>query len=290
MNDEVGRAIEQISWIVLTMGDRRGPLAAAVASIPRPDHVETEVIVVVNGARDAVLPEGVRSVKLAENLGIPGGRNEGASVAHGTLLFFLDDDATVADPALVERCTRRFADEPDLAVVSFRIADPETGDTSQRHVPRLGRRDPNESVDVTSFLGGACVVRAVAFREVGGLPAEFFYALEETDLAWRLIDAGWRVAYDGVSVVHHPKTEIDRHSDATRITARNRVLLARRRLPWMLAPMYVADWFLLTLARTRQFSSLWSGTREGLRATVDREPMQWRTVWKLTRLGRPPVI
>ncbi len=272
------------------MGDRPSELAAAIASIPRPEGVGQEVIVVVNGAPSAVLPPGVRRVDLVENVGVPAGRNRGARQAAGDLLVFLDDDASVADPELVGRLLERFAVEPDLGALGFRIVDPDGGGTLGRHVPRLGRGDPDRSGDVTSFPGGACAIRARAFHGVGGLPDEFFYALEETDLAWRLIDGGWRVAYDSAAVIHHPPTEVTRHRAAVRLTARNRVLLARRRLPRVLAPVYVADWFALTLVRTRQLRELWRGTLEGLRATVDRRPMRWRTVWTLTRLGRPPVI
>ncbi len=280
----------RVSWVLLTMGDRPAELAAAVASIPAAAGVEHEVVVVVNGRADAVVPDGVVRVDLEQNVGIPAGRNRGAQHATGDLLVFLDDDAVVQDPGLVARTVARFAAEPDLAAVGFRIVDPDGGGTAARHVPRLGRGDPERSGDVTSFPGGACAVRAAAFHAVGGLPDPFFYALEETDLAWRLIDAGWRIAYDGDAVVHHPRTEIERHGSATRLTARNRVLLARRRLPWILGVLYVADWFAITWLRTRRIGELWQGTREGLEGPVDRQPMRWRTVWTLTRLGRPPVV
>ncbi len=275
------------SWILLTMGDRPDELAAAVASIPRDGH---EIIVVTNGAPGAVLPDGVIRIDLAENVGIPAGRNEGAARATGDTLVFLDDDAQVAPGDGVGRALTRFDTEPDLAVVGFRIADPATGATARRHVPRLGRSDPSRSGDVTSFLGGAVAIRRAAFESVGGLPAAFFYSLEETDLAWRLLDAGWRVAYDADAVVHHPPTSIARHAEGARRTARNRVLMARRLLPAPLAPIYVTTWFVLSLVRSRTLGPLLDGTRDGLRAEVDRQPIAWRTVLTMTRLGRPPII
>ena len=143
-----------------------------------------------------------------------------------------------------------------------------------------------------------CVDEAVAaareaFEQLGGLPGAFFYALEETDFAWRCIDAGWRVFYDAEALVHHPKTEVARHGSATRLTARNRVLLARRLLPWPLVPVYIGNWFLITGLRSRRRRVMrehWAGTREGWVTSVDRAPMKWRTVWRLTKLGRPPLF
>ncbi|PAX82539.1 glycosyl transferase, partial [Streptomyces albidoflavus] len=77
-------------------------------------------------------------------------------------------------------------------------------------------------------------------------------------------------------------------------TARNRVWLARRRLPAVLIPVHLALWTLLMTARLRSPSALkawWGGFFEGLRTPCGpRGPMAWRTVWRMTRLGRPPVV
>ncbi len=290
---EPDRPIDEASWIVLTMGDRRDDLARAVGSIPTTGASQTEVIVVVNGAADVQVPSGARVIELPENVGIPAGRNAGAEAATGGLLLFLDDDATVVDDGLVKRTIAHFRSEPELAVISFRIADPTTGETARRHVPRPGRRDPSQSGPATSFLGGACAIRRSAFQQVGGLPADYFYALEETDLSWRLLDAGWRVHYDGQVAVHHPRTEISRHGFSTRLTARNRVLLVRRLLPWPLGLVYLANWFAITMLRGRRLQTAkdhMAGTREGFARPVERCPIRWKTVWRLTRLGRPPII
>ena len=99
-----------------------------------------------------------------------------------------------------------FAADPGLGIISFRIADPDTGVTQRRHVPRLRAADPMRSSRVTTFLGGANAVRTKVLAEVGGLPDEFFYAHEETDLAWRALDAGWAIDYRADMVLHHPTT------------------------------------------------------------------------------------
>lgn len=280
-----------ISWILLTMGNRPDELASALASIrSTAGAASIELVVVANGATSPVtVHDDVVLVELDENVGVPAGRNAGAARARGDIIAFLDDDAEAVTPELSERIVAAFDADPALAVISLRIAEPEQGRTARRHVPRIGG-DPLESGPVTAFLGGASAIRATAFRAVGGLPDDFFYALEETDLAWRLLDAGWDLRYDADLVVHHPWTVIERHDFAERLTARNRVLVARRRLPWPLAPVYVAVWAAITFARTRRLRTWKAGTREGLRMPVDRHPMRWRTVMRMARLGRPPVI
>lgn len=102
---------------------------------------------------------------------------------------------------------------------------------------------------VTTFLGGANAVRTRVFADAGLLPADFFYAHEETDLAWRALNAGWQIDYRSDMVLYHPTTAPSRHAVYHRMVARNRVWLACRNLPLPLVPVYLGVWLLLTLLR-----------------------------------------
>ncbi|WP_168220868.1 glycosyltransferase [Streptomyces sp. RFCAC02] len=281
------------------MGDRPAELRALLDSVAAQEGERIEVVVVGNGAALPDLPPGVRSVELPENLGIPGGRNVGIETfgpggRDVDVLLFLDDDGLLPDKNTAELVRAAFADDPRLGIVSFRIADPATGTTQRRHVPRLRASDPMRSSRVTTFLGGANAVRSAVFQQVGGLPDDFFYAHEETDLAWRALDAGWFIDYRADMLLHHPATPPSRHAVYHRMVARNRVWLARRNLPMPLIPVYLLVWVLLTLARRPSRAALgawFRGFAEGWRTPCGpRRPMRWRTVWRLTRLGRPPVI
>src|SRR4029077_7879113 len=138
-----------------------------------------------------------------------------------------------------------------LAVISFRVADPEGGPGARWHVPRLRAGDPERSSPVTTFAGGACAIRRAAYLAAGGLPEAFFYAHEETDLAWRLLGLGYRLEDDAPVGVRHPVLPNARHAGFYRLDGRNRVLLARRNLPWPLAWAYLLDWFAVTALRER---------------------------------------
>ncbi|MDT9686117.1 glycosyltransferase [Streptomyces sp. TRM76323] len=289
----------KLGAVIITMGDRPDDLNALIESVARQDGEPVEVVVVGNGAPVRGVPGWVRTVDLPENLGIPGGRNVGIEAfgSNGSdvdVLLFLDDDGLLPRKDTAELVRRAFADDPELGIVSFRIADPDTGVTQRRHVPRLRASDPMRSSRVTTFLGGASAVRTEVIAEVGPLPGEFFYAHEETDLAWRALDAGWMIDYRSDMVLHHPTTAPSRHAVYHRMVARNRVWLARRNLPAPLVPVYVGVWLLLTLLRRPSGAALkawFGGFKEGWTTPCGpRRPMRWRTVWRLTRLGRPPVI
>lgn len=289
----------RLGAVIITMGNRPDELKALLDSVARQDGDPVEVVVVGQGVEVTGLPEGVRSIALPENLGIPGGRNVGIE-AFGPggrdvdALLFLDDDGLLERTDTAALCRQAFAEDPRLGIVSFRIADPETGQTQRRHVPRLRASDPMRSSRVTTFLGGANAVRTAVFEQVGPLPGEFFYAHEETDLAWRALDAGWLIDYRADMVLLHPTTAPSRHAVYHRMVARNRVWLARRNLPVPLVPVYLGVWLLLTLLRRPSAAALkawFGGFREGWTTPCGpRRPMRWRTVWRLTRLGRPPVI
>ena len=282
------------SWVLLTMGDRPDALAKALASIRGQETAPAEIVVVGNGAPPGPVG-GARVVELADNVGIPEGRNVGADACNGDVLFFLDDDAACADPTVATRVVELFDARPEVAAVSMRLVDPATGRSERRHVPRLRASDPDRSSDVTTFLGGACAIRRRAFRGVGGYPGEFHYAMEETDLAWRLLDRGWKIHYLATAELHHPAGSPARHGHAFVATARNRVWLAHRRLPLVLAAVYLAVWSVLMMVRAptwRARREVVDGIREGVRRPTPRPiaPMSWHTVWRMTRLGRPPVI
>ncbi len=293
-----GKAM-RLGAVVLTMGNRPEELRALLRSVADQEGEPIEVVVVGNGAPLPALPDGVRKVELPENLGIPDGRNVGIeafgpSGGEVGALLFLDDDGLLPSTDTAELVREAFEADPGLGIVTFRIADPDTGVTQRRHVPRLRASDPLRSSRVTTFLGGANAVRTRVLAEVGGLPDEFFYAHEETDLAWRALDAGWGIEYRADMVLHHPTTAPSRHAVYHRMVARNRVWLARRNLPMPLIPVYLSVWLLLTLARRPSMPALraWlGGFKEGWTTPAgSRRPMRWRTVWRLTRLGRPPVI
>ncbi|MFD9338367.1 glycosyltransferase family 2 protein [Streptomyces sp. NPDC060028] len=289
----------RLGAVIITMGNRPDELKALLDSVARQEGDPVEVVVVGQGVQVTGLPDGVRTVDLPENLGIPGGRNVGIE-AFGPggrdvdALLFLDDDGLLERTDTAELCRQAFTEAPELGIVSFRIADPQTGETQRRHVPRLRASDPMRSSRVTTFLGGANAVRTKVFEQVGPLPGEFFYAHEETDLAWRALDAGWLIDYRADMVLLHPTTAPSRHAVYHRMVARNRVWLARRNLPAPLVPVYLGVWLLLTLVRRPSVPALkawFGGFREGWTTPCGpRRPMRWRTVWRLTRLGRPPVI
>lgn len=292
-----------LSWVILTRGDRPDELADAVASVcaaDDPSAVPIDVLVLVNGRVTsgdgspavASVPSGARTVSSDTNLGVPGGRDAGLRLTAAGIVGFLDDDARVVTDDAARLIVEAFEQSPTLGAVGFRIVD-EAGTSARRHVPRVGAGSAERPGRVVTFLGGACAVRRSAYEAAGGYWADLFYAHEELELAWRLHDAGYEVAYDPRIEVVHPHTPISRHADGWRLTGRNRVMIARRDLPWPIAVPHVLGWLVLGLVRApdrRCRSAYARGWWSGWSHAVDRRPISWRTVVELTRRGRPPIV
>lgn len=290
-------ALPRIGVVIVTMGTRPRDLKALLDSVEKQDVTAARVVLVGNATPLTDVPSEATKIPLEENLGCPGGRNAGLKVLRESgevdVVIELDDDGLLIADDVFHRVQQLFATDPGLGIVGFRVAD-EHGHTERRWVPRLRADDPMRRGPVTAFLGGSHAFSMPMLKEIGDWPAQFFFGHEETDLAWRALDAGWKILYEPELVLQHPRTSPARHAVYYRYTARNRVWLARRRLPFPLIPAYLGTWALLTLVRIRSASGLkaWAaGFVEGMRVDcAPRRPMKWRTVWRMTRLGRPPII
>lgn len=280
--------------VVLTQGKRPKDLRHAVESLLSQTGVEIDPVVVGNGWKPTELPPGVRSLALPENVGIPGGRNAGVPLVSGELLFFLDDDASLPEVDVLQRMAARFEADARLGLIQPRVVDPEGRPAPRRWVPRVRLGDPARSSAAMSVWEGAVAIRRAAFDRTGGWPEPFWYAHEGIELAWRVWDGGYHVRYDGAIEAHHPAIEPTRHAEFYRFQARNRVWLARRNLPLPIGVLYVLAWIGVSGVRLRSTEALVETVRGywlGLsRPCGPRRPMAWRTVWRMSRAGHPPLI
>lgn len=280
--------------VSLTMGNRMPDLQRGLESVLAQRDVTLDVVCVGNGWEPTDLPAGVRGHALEQNVGIPAGRNAGVAEVSGEYLFFLDDDASLPHPDTLARFAALFAARPEVGLIQPRVVDPQGKPAPGRWVPRLRTGDPKQPGPATSLWEGAVAMRREVFAAIGGWPALFWYAHEGIEVCWRTWDAGYVPWYAGDIEIHHPVIDPRRHAEFFQLNARNRVLLARRNLPRLLEPVYPAVWAAATMARVRDKESrkAWfAGFREGWAMDPgQRRAMSWRTVWQMTRAGRPPVL
>lgn len=286
-----------VDVVVLTMNDRDAEFRAALDSVLAQTGVDVRMVIVGNGCEPDYVPDGVRSLSLEQNVGIPAGRNVGAAAFDedpAEFVLFFDNDAILPERDTLVRLVEQMRRHPRAAYVQPRIMDPDTGATLGRWVPRLRSSHAERPGVVTVMAEGIVLVRRAAFDEAGRWPSEFFLFHEGIDLSWRLWNLGYVGWYAPQIPVHHPATNPARHAPYYRLVARNRAWVAYRRLPAVLIPPYLATWVVISVVRFRGTGKLgvWvRGLLEGLRGGHgERRPMSWRTVWRLTCAGRPPIV
>jgi GT2 family glycosyltransferase len=280
--------------VVLTQGRRPRELHRAVESLHAQRGVDVDVAVVGNGWTPDGLPDRVHTVALDEDAGIPAGRNAGVPEVTGDLLFFLDDDAALADTDALARVEAKFVADPSLGLLQLRIVPDGPGPAAREWVPRIRVGDPARSSDVTHVWEGAVAIPRRVFDEVGGWPGDFRFVHEGVDLAWRVMDAGYRVHYAGDVTAVHPPYRPARNEYGYYFGARNRVWLARRYLPLPLGALFVATFVVRALPRLSSVDRLRRaarGYRDGMKGPCGpRRRLRARTLLRMTLAGRPPVF
>jgi N-acetylglucosaminyl-diphospho-decaprenol L-rhamnosyltransferase len=215
---------------------------------------EVETIVVDNASdMDALAPVSmqhprVRFLPQAGNPGFASGVNEAARHAKGESFLLLNPDAVVS-PGAVPAMWRFLAEHPRVAAVGARVYDPDgTVQRSARAFPTLataffGRtsaltalwpRNPlsrsqlvadetTQAPVCVDWVAGSCLmVRADAFRSVGGMDEGFFLYWEDADFCYRLRAAGWEVAYLPEASITHQVGGSSRHAQVRSIVAFHR--------------------------------------------------------------------
>ena len=214
---------------------RQGGSAGVVAETCVVDNASTD------GTQEAIRRRfpWVQVVSLPRNVGFAAGSNAGLRSLRGRHALLLNSDARL-ERGVLARCVHYLDAHPDVGVVGPQLLNPDGSKQNSIHnFPMLAtevlpkgifqflfrrrfpsRRWAGESpIDVEAVAGAALFLRAQLLREVGPLPEEYFFFLEETDWCLRVRGAGWRVVHlPDVFVTHLSGGSSKRRSPAlTRI-------------------------------------------------------------------------
>ncbi|HWT92397.1 MAG TPA: glycosyltransferase, partial [Solirubrobacteraceae bacterium] len=210
-----------------------------------------------------------------------GGRNAAAALATGDALLFLDDDA-ILRPGALDAAVRVLEAEPGVGAVAFRIVDPQTRRTALWLYPLDVHTWEGRRFDVPTFVGCGGLVRRAVFEGLGGFWEGYHREVEELDLCWRMLGAGWRIRYEPDAVVEHPERVARR---LYRYAVPANVVLPYRLLPPGLAARQAAvkvPLFALRSLRYREVGDFAGGLRllpaMLRRARRERAPLDARTV------------
>jgi glycosyltransferase involved in cell wall biosynthesis len=208
-----------LSIVVPSLGSaaRFAPFLDALArqTLPRDRF---ELIVAFDGA--TVEPEltsrleraGARTVALERRAGPPATRNRAAALAGGEFLVLTEDDVA-PEPRWLECIANHLAADPSLDVIEGITLKPG------------GRPVRRRAMEAGLYILTNIVVRRSLYERVGGCHEQYFdpatgvFFREDTDLGWKLENAGARVLRADDVIVVHPE-ENPRWLDPLRWTRR----------------------------------------------------------------------
>jgi GT2 family glycosyltransferase len=187
-----------------------------------------------------------RYFALPENLGVSRGRNYAIRQSRAPVLVFLDDDALFHNPDALAAIIAIFRETGstgrDIGIAAFKVYYYDTMELQENAFPskRFRERKDWSHFETAYFSGCAHAIRRSVFEEVGYYPENFFYGMEEYDLSYRALDAGWSIRYDDRVVVLH------KESPGGRLTPREKLRgmwVNKSKVAWKYLPK---RWFFTT--------------------------------------------
>jgi GT2 family glycosyltransferase len=188
-----------------------------------------EVIVVDNGSEDGSIAR-VRSeypevlvMEAGRNLGFASANNRALGGAKGRYLLLVNTDAMLHRDC-AGGLMRLMEKDPEIGMAGPQLFNEDgTRQTSYEAVPTIATETLNRSLlkrlfpgrfpgkarvlsgpePVEALIGAVMMIRREALDQLGGFDEDYFFFLEETDLAVRMRKGGWKVIHCPVAGAVH---------------------------------------------------------------------------------------
>lgn len=290
-------------------------VAIAILTYRRPAYLERalasacaqrgdvrEVMVVDNAADEEVrlwvrerFP-GVRYLAMPYNGGCDG-RNMALRETHCGIVINVDDDVELVGSDCAIRVADAFAGDRSLACLNFKIVDAGGKVREREWCHPRPISEASCEFETCYILEGESALRREAVLEAGGYSRRLFLYHEGLDLAFRLIDRGFRIIYSPtVAVVHHAAPDAERAARFYYCSVRNGIWIAYQYLPLGEAVADVAAHIAkmtFFAARAGQLKAHWRGCADAIRGlpSIKRTPIRPHTRERLRaiRAERSPL-
>lgn len=188
-----------------------------------------------------------------QNLGVAGGRNLLFGYAKGEYLLSMDDDSEIAEPEAIEILLGKFEqyNRDNMGLVGFSVKNYFTGEIDNP-VKNKEREKQGEFLN-NIFWGGAHVVKREVIEQVGPYQEDFFYGMEEYDLAYKLMDAGYRILFTNKVTLLHKVSPDGREGNIVKWGRLfvNKSLIAYKYLPYRYVITHFIMWSAYFLVKSK---------------------------------------
>lgn len=241
---------EKLLSIVIPNWNGKHFLKTCLDSLSAQTYPAVETILVDNASADGSVeftrqhyPD-VKIIALPENRGFTGACNAGMSAARGDMIALLNNDTEV-DSQWAGAVIDAFNHYPDVGIVASKMLLFDQRDTfhtagdfytldgraGNRGVWQKDEGQYERDEFVFSACGGSAAYARAMLDEVGLLDDDFFFSMEDIDLAWRAQLAGWHVLYAPHAIVYHHLSATGGGVTASYYDGRNQLLVLVKNYP-----------------------------------------------------------
>lgn len=226
-----------------------------------------------------------------DNLGVAGGRNLCIRQAKGEYLFFLDDDAEFATKSAIPLVLNKFKkyETENVRIIGFSTMNPFTG-KYDNPVKGRNKREGEREFFYNIFWGCGHVFRNDLMQQTGFYQEDFFYGMEEYDLAYATIKKGYTILFTKEILVLHKFNPLGREpSDTTYARMfENKTLVAYKHLPLLFVLTHFIVWSSYFLWKSKFNLALYFPTLKSLfrrMKVANREVMNKKGMQYLRKVG-----
>jgi GT2 family glycosyltransferase len=260
-------------------------LPTCLTALANQTYPALEVIVVDNASSDgsqAYVREhhpDVQLIELDHNAGFTGACNAGMRAAQGVYICLLNNDTEVM-PTWAAAVVEAFQRDSRIGAVASKmllfdqrdhihtVGDFFTvdGQAGNRGVWERDDGQYDQEEYVFGACGGSSTYRRVMLDAVGLLDDDFFFLLEDIDLAWRAQLTGWRCLYTPHAIVYHHLSASGGGKTASYYNGRNLIFVLVKNLPRELWRKY--RWLILRTQARLFWDALKAWRGEAARARL----------------------
>ena len=174
-------------------------------------------------------------IESKENLGVSRGRNFAIKQSKAPILVLIDDDAEFQDTDALKRINEAVIENPHAGILAMKILYFQNSQFQLNAFPHKSfeKRKHLQSFDTYYFAGCGNIIVKEAFDIAGPFPTDFFYGMEEYDLSYRILDAGYTIKYIADIVLLHKESPEGRQTKSDKLRGMwvNKTKVAWRYLP-----------------------------------------------------------
>jgi GT2 family glycosyltransferase len=200
--------------VIILSWNRTPETIEAIESALAQEDVEQRVLILDQGSAPENL-EQLRAVaardsrivlrEMGRNVGVAAGRNLASDLGQGRYIVALDNDAIFTDNRVLARVAATFEADPSLGALAFRILNFYTGEDDDMcwDYPEALRPYADRDFEVTRYIGAGHALRREVFYAAGKYDEDLFFAGEERDVSYRMLNLGYRIKYAPHLAVRH---------------------------------------------------------------------------------------